>query len=187
LYLKRVLNPHTRIKSTSLCVEDFWSWAYSNILTNITRGIFAEFLVGSVLGLIDEPRKEWETADFKYKRKLIEVKSASYLQNWTQEKLSSISFDIAERLAYDSDNYIIQGKKIRPANIYVFCLYTEKKSKELEKLLDVHNWNFYVMSTEKMNKEFGEQKNVVLNRIKEFAECVLYEDLKSAIELEMKK
>ena len=32
-------------------VGDFWAWAYSDVLENTARGIFAEFLVGSALGI----------------------------------------------------------------------------------------------------------------------------------------
>ena len=31
-------------------VLDFWSWAFSDLITDINRGVFAEFLVGAVLG-----------------------------------------------------------------------------------------------------------------------------------------
>ncbi len=31
----------------------FWAWAYSNILTNNLRGVFAEFLVGTALGVVE--------------------------------------------------------------------------------------------------------------------------------------
>lgn len=35
--------------SGDLTVGDFWRWAYSDILSNRNRGIFAEFLVGAAL------------------------------------------------------------------------------------------------------------------------------------------
>jgi hypothetical protein len=48
-------------------VGDFWAWAYSNILTNITRGLFAEFLVGTALGAVEGTRTEWDSFDLLYK------------------------------------------------------------------------------------------------------------------------
>jgi hypothetical protein len=46
-------------------VGDFWSWAYSNLIVNTTRSIFAEYLVATCLGLNGAPRQEWTTYDFK--------------------------------------------------------------------------------------------------------------------------
>ena len=40
----------------NLKILDFWSWAYSDILSNRNRAIFAEFLVATALGEIDKPR-----------------------------------------------------------------------------------------------------------------------------------
>ena len=40
-------------------VGDFWSWAYSNPLMNVERGVLAEFLVGHALGVVDGVRASW--------------------------------------------------------------------------------------------------------------------------------
>lgn len=48
-------------------IGDFWQWGYSNILDNRNRGIFAEFIAGSVLGAVSGSRIEWDAYDFKYK------------------------------------------------------------------------------------------------------------------------
>jgi len=37
-------------------VGDFWSWAYSDMLSNVIRSVYAEFLVASALGFTHEPR-----------------------------------------------------------------------------------------------------------------------------------
>ena len=63
-------------------VGDFWAWAYSNILTNNLRGVFAEFLVGTALGVVEGTRTEWDAFDLLYKGAGIEVKSSAYLQSW---------------------------------------------------------------------------------------------------------
>ena len=80
---------------------DFWSWAYSDILSNRNRSIFAEFIVGSALGVVDSPRVEWDAVDLRYKGKKIEVKASAYLQSWPQKKLSHIVFDIAKKRAWE--------------------------------------------------------------------------------------
>jgi glutathione peroxidase-family protein len=40
-------------------IGDFWSWAYSDVLSNTIRPLFAEFLVGYALDVIESPRIEW--------------------------------------------------------------------------------------------------------------------------------
>ncbi len=65
-------------------------WAYSNLLTNITRGLFAKFLVGTALGAVEGTRTEWDSFDLLYQGAKIEVKSSAYLQSWPQEKPSAI-------------------------------------------------------------------------------------------------
>ena len=48
-------------------VGDFWAWAYSDILTNTSRGIFAEFLVGKALGVVEGVRPTgWNDFDLSY-------------------------------------------------------------------------------------------------------------------------
>jgi hypothetical protein len=54
------LNPDTPIPGSTAgqTVGEFSAWAYSNILTNITRGLYAEFLVGTALGAVEGTRTE---------------------------------------------------------------------------------------------------------------------------------
>lgn len=61
-------------------VGDFWSWAYSDILNNANRAVFAEFVVGTALGVTASPRVQWDAVDLRYDGKKIEVKSAAYIQ-----------------------------------------------------------------------------------------------------------
>jgi len=57
------LSPNEKIVGLDgLTVGDFWSWAYSDILSNRNRSIYAEFLVGSALGVLDKPRMEWDAS-----------------------------------------------------------------------------------------------------------------------------
>ena len=61
----------------NLTVGDFWSWAYSDILSNQNISIIAEFIVGSSLCVIDTPRIEWDDVNLHCNNKKIEVKSAA--------------------------------------------------------------------------------------------------------------
>jgi hypothetical protein len=147
------LNPEEKIVGLEeATVGDFWAWAYSDILTNIRRGMFAEFLVGSTLGVIDSvPPAGWEDFDLLYSGKKIEVKSSAYIQGWDQQGcVSVISFDIAERWIWDET--INDWKRGRPADCYVFCLYAEKKDRSVVSALDVNKWDFYVVPTYQIDK-----------------------------------
>ena len=67
-------------------VGEYWSWAYSGILNNTDRAVFAEFVVGSALGVTEAPRMEWDAIDLRYGDKTIEVKSSAYVQSWHQRQ-----------------------------------------------------------------------------------------------------
>ena len=105
-------------------VGDFWSWAYSDILNNRNRAIFAEYIVGSALDVVNEPRVEWDSVDLKYKGKGIEVKASAYLQSWRQGGLSKIVFDVAKKIPWDAQTNKYAKEPCRVADCYVFCVYT---------------------------------------------------------------
>ena len=44
---------------TSIMLQDFWRWAYSDLLNNTHRGVLAEFLVHSALETKDVTRADW--------------------------------------------------------------------------------------------------------------------------------
>lgn len=82
----------------------FWQWSASDLLSNATRGILAEYLVARALDADPEGvRDEWAAYDLKTKDGVkIEVKSAAYLQSWHQEKLSRVSFVVPKTRAWDA-------------------------------------------------------------------------------------
>jgi len=169
------------VGDTETCVGDFWSWAYSDILGNRNRSIFAEFIVGSALGVVDTPRTEWDYVDHQYNGKTIEVKSAAYVQSWAQEKLSTISFDISKKTPWYAETNTWGTEPVRSADCYVFCLYTEIEVNKAN-VLNIDDWEFYVLSTETINREFKDQKSVALSRITRLCKTVAFDELKESIE-----
>ena len=96
---------HNNAKEISVQLVDFWKWSASDLLSNANRGVFAEFLIASALGLVDNVRSEWDPYDLKTpKGKRIEVKSAAYLQSWSQKELSKISFSIRPSRKWNSNS-----------------------------------------------------------------------------------
>jgi hypothetical protein len=92
------------LKDTS--IGDYWKWAYSDILSNRNRGIFAEFLVGNALDAIAKPRVEYNCVDICYKNKTIEVKCSAYVQSWPQDKKSRIEYGIGKKKVDVGSEYI---------------------------------------------------------------------------------
>ena len=74
-------------KGLGYTVKDFWTWSVSDLVTNITRGRLAEFIVAKALGVsTDIVRYDWDSFDLTTPAGLkIEVKSAAYLQSWPQK------------------------------------------------------------------------------------------------------
>lgn len=185
---KERLLPNTPIQGTVHSVLDFWQWAYSDLLNNTDRGLLAEFIVGSALGLIDEPaqRVEWDGCDFHYRGKMIEVKSAAYLQSWPQKELSDIVFSIKGKAEYwvaVSNERHTCTPPSRVARCYVFALFTEKEPEHaLAKLLDTRSWRFYVLPTRMLDETFGDQEDVSLSVLEKLVAPISYEYLKPAIE-----
>jgi hypothetical protein len=64
-----------------LTLADFWSWSASDLVSNATRGVLAEYIVASALGLAyqREVRAQWDAFDLLFDGIKIEVKSAAYL------------------------------------------------------------------------------------------------------------
>lgn len=148
---------------TSIILQDFWRWAYSDLLNNTHRGVLAEFLVHSALGIKDVARADWLPFDLTSPSGLrIEVKSSAYLQAWTPEDVfSQIIFDISKKLAWDGATY--SSKAMRNNDLYVFCVFTAR-TRDVS-ILDLDHWDFYVLPTSVLNEKVPEQKKISLSSL----------------------
>ena len=135
----------------NLTVGDFWKWAYSDILSNTVRGVYAEFLVAVALGIFkDDIRDAWWDYDLSYRDLKIEVKTSGYRQSWEQKQNYAINFDIKPK----------KTTQIRTADLYVFCLFTEQDDiKAHDRVLDPTFWEFYIVP----KKVLPAQKTIRLN------------------------
>lgn len=84
LFMVKMLDPNNEIPGLNYTFGDYWAWAYSDILSNVNRGVFAEFLVAKKLGVDvrNYPRMVYDCADIRYGSKTIQVKSSAYVQSW---------------------------------------------------------------------------------------------------------
>lgn len=147
-------------------VLGFWQWSCSNLLGNTLRGQLAEYIVGLVLGCVDEVRQEWDAHDLVWSDDCgepvrIEVKSAAYLQSWHQEAHSVISFDIAKKKSWDAATNTYCEAPSRASHVYVFCLL-HHHDKATVNPLDLSQWSFYAVSTQRINERFPNQQRIAI-------------------------
>jgi hypothetical protein len=160
-------------------VGDFWRWAYSDLLSNRNRSIFAEYIVGVALGVVDKPRVEWDAVDLRYDGFRIEVKSSAYCQSWYQYKPSIIQFSIRKAVFWNPETGAYEGEATRSADVYIFCLHAEK-DKVKANVLDIAAWDFFVVPTVKLNQEFGTAKSISLAAVKRLAVACKWDGLRAA-------
>src|SRR5690606_33133494 len=132
--------------SLGLSLLDFWRWSYSDILSNTMRGVLAEFIVATALGIdIKTARKEWEAFDLLTENNLkVEVKSCAYLQTWKQNDYSKIGFSCGTSKSWDYNTDKRSNEAKRHADVYVFCLLKHKIKSSINPL-DLNQWEFYVV------------------------------------------
>ena len=167
-------------------VGDFWQWAYSDILNNRNRSLFAEYLVGAALGIVaGSVREEWDGCDLRYADLRIEVKSSAYLQSWQQKKLYNPRFDIAHKRAWEADRNAFSESPLRYADCFVFCLFTPKEHASAN-VLDAAQWQFYVLPTALINQQFGQAKSLTLASLQRYTSALSYRDIKAALDALLK-
>jgi hypothetical protein len=179
----RRLDPDEKFIGCDACLRDFWAWAFSDVLANITRAALAEFIVGYALNATNGVRKEWDTFDHEYRNKKIEVKAAGLTQRFEMgKKRSSPSFKIKKSLpiGWRQPSARPGEVPIRSADCYVFCVHTETDSCTANPL-DMSSWRFLVIPTEKINEIFGDQKTVVLSVLEKHCAKTNYNGLKAAV------
>ena len=164
----------------SLLLIDYWKWSGSVLLDNTARGILAEFLIATALGLHKKPRREWDEFDIRIASGTsIEVKSSAYVQSWKQSKPSVIKFGIAPHRSWNAETGEYREGVKRWANIYVFCVFKGKKPLHP---LDTSKWDFYVIPTETLDQKCPDQKTIHLSSLEKLLphKCC-YADLKKTI------
>lgn len=178
-------NESFSINDTSLNISllDFWRWSVSDLLSNASRGILAEFIVASALGIdTNQVRDEWQAHDLTTDDGIkIEVKSAAYIQSWAQKDYSKISFSIKESHTWESETNILSQASQRQSDVYVFALLHHKDQSTIDPL-KLEQWTFYVVPTSKLNEYFGQQKTVSLKMIERLPISALrYSQIKESV------
>ena len=167
---------------------DFWKWSVSDLLSNATRGTFAEFIVATAVGIsFSKIREEWSAFDLITDTGIkIEVKSSAYLQSWNQKDYSKIVFSIKESHYWDSDSNKQSINKYRPSDVYVFCLLDHKEKSSVNPL-NLNQWKFYVLNTKRINEYKRSKHSITLKSLEKLTNSIKYNELKMRIKEEFKK
>ncbi len=162
---------------------DFWRWSGSDLLSNAMRGILAEYIVGLALNCTESgTRLEWDAADLVTPQGVrIEVKSAAYLQTWAQERHSKISFGIRPTVGWDAATNTLSKERKRQADVYVFAVLHHQSKASVDPL-NLAQWEFHVLSTERLNATVPLQRTITLSSLMALKPATVgYDGLQSAV------
>lgn len=114
-------------------IVDFWRWAYSDLMGNTTRGVFAEWLVARLLDLPATARVEWDACDLVTPEGVrIEVKCGAYRQRWhSHHPVSKIVFTGLRARSWSPDGGYSPAPSFN-ADLYAFCVQTQ---------IDIARWD----------------------------------------------
>ena len=175
-------------------MQNFWQWGYSNLLQNMQRGTFAEFIVHCALleGGIDTA-EERNTTTQPYdldgpivpatgKKSRLEVKCAAFVQLWDIKHPDRANFTIRPAVMPDEDgDFKDDAPRQRNNDIYVFCVYTA--TTKTANILDLSWWEFYVVPTYKIDTDphLKTQKTISLTSVRELTTPVSFSSLCNTI------
>jgi len=142
----------------------FWQWSVSDLVSNATRGVLAEYIVAKAIGMSDDSiRDQWQAFDLETQSGVkVEVKSAAYCQSWEQREHSAIEFGIRPSRAWDTTTNRFSDERKRQADVYVFCLLKHKDKRTIDPMR-LEQWDFYVLPTSVLNEKVPDQKKISLS------------------------
>ena len=161
---------------------DFWRWSVSDVVSNVTRGVLAEYIVAQALDIATGVRDEWAAFDLCTATRIkIEVKSAVFVQSWHQEQLSAITFRTPKTRAWDPDTNRQSLEPRRQADVYVFALLAHQDKPTINPL-DVSQWEFYVLPTRVLDERSRSQHSITLATLRRLCQSVPYSALAETVE-----
>lgn len=152
---------------------DFWQWSASDLISNATRGVLAEFIVAMALNKHKDVRNEWDAYDLTTSKGVkVEVKSSAYIQSWTQSKYSHINFSVRPTRAWSSETNRQENISKRQADVYVFCLLKNQDQITLDPL-NLEQWTFFVVSARQIDEQLPTAKGLSLKKLQSLSpvEC----------------
>lgn len=158
---------------------DFWQWAFSDLCDDDLKGIFAEWLVHKLLGIVSPRRVSWANSDVVTPTRVtLEVKASSYWQSWKvidqagqpyAEPLYKVPVDDSKirfggLTARDSTSTAdMTTSRSLKSQLYVFAFQHEKDI-ERWNAMDLSQWEFYIVRAEELVQLGG--RSVSLRRLR---------------------
>lgn len=125
-------------------VGQFWAWGFSDLRDNTLRGVLAEFLVARTVGSDQQLRVAWDNYDVLSPSGIrIEIKSAGYLQSWSQRTHSRPVFGRLTGRSFDPDTNEFSSEREVRADVFVFAIQTCMDHAAYD-VLDIRQWEFWV-------------------------------------------
>lgn len=166
--------------ATGTTVLDFWSWSASNLVENLRRAEFGQFLVMTALEEWEHTYHSWTSNEIETASGVrVAVRTAGLRQSWNFQSApdSKPLFNIAPSGQSVEGTGRDEEERKRSADVYVFCLY--KKGEPM----DIANWDFHILPTRILESEVPDQKTIMLSRLVNLgARKVAFGALRTALE-----
>jgi len=151
-------------------VGDFGRWAFGDLKANNVRGVFAEWMVGRILGLPrpESPRDSWAECDLRTEDDFrIEVKAGAYHQTWEQKRPS--------RLVFAG----LKGQTWNPTDGYsgTATYIADQKNPAEWDALDLDQWRFYVLTWQEVEATW--QRSLALSVLEKKAATLTAAELRA--------
>ncbi len=174
---------HVEGRTLGFDLLSFWQWFSSDVVSNVTRSVLAEYLIAQALGVArGSVREEWAPYDLEaLDGTRVEVKSAAYIQSWYQDQFSRITFQVPKTRAWDKATNRQSEHMRRQADVYVFALLAHTDQETLDPL-DVSQWEFFVVPTTSLDNRKRSQHSITLRSLRELSGgLVSYEKLRRVV------
>ena len=160
---------------------DYWQWANSDLVSNATRGVLAEYIVARAVGIPTEGvRDQWAPYDLETRDGIkLEVKSAAYIQSWSQQRFSDIRFGPKKTLSWAPETNTHDTEPRRKADVYVFALLKHKDHYTIDPL-NLDQWTFFVLPTAELDEREDSQQSISLPALEKLASPVNFDELGGA-------
>ncbi|MDH3459970.1 MAG: hypothetical protein OEM00_03140 [Burkholderiaceae bacterium] len=160
----------------------FWQWSTSDLVSNVTRGRLAEFIVATGLGAdVSGVRGDWDAFDLITPEGVkVEVKSAARVQSWFQAKLSDVVFSTPRTRAWDPSTGRSDQESRRQADVYVLALLDHRNKSTIDPL-NLRQWTFFVVPTRVLDGRKRSQHSIGLSSLQALSPPVQYSELKPSV------
>lgn len=175
---------HFDLEGQSLAVNllAFWQWSTSDLVSNVTRGRLAEFIVANALGIdVSGVRNDWAAFDLTTPEGLkVEVKSAARVQSWFQKRLSDVVFRTPRTHAWDAATNLLSNEARRQADVYVMALLHHEDKLTIDPL-KLTQWSFFVVPTRVLDARKRSQHSITLRSLQALVTGVSYSEVRAAV------